>query len=146
MTDDQAVDVACPALQHRVAVAAGHLGQRAAVGGDQADAGRHRLDGRQAESLVQAGHDGQLGLGVELDDALVVHPADELDVRAQAEPIDQIVARAFAGLADDGQGHVALGAQLGHRLEQVGETLQGDVGRRGGDEPAGCARRRAAAA
>ena len=59
------------ALQHRLAVAAGDLGQGAAVGGDEADAGGHRLDRRQAEALVEAGHDGQLGLGVQLDDALV---------------------------------------------------------------------------
>ena len=35
---------------------------------------------------------------------------------------------------------VALGAQLGHRLEQVRQALEGDVGRRGGDQPAGLAR------
>ncbi len=74
MADGQRVDIARLALQHRVAVAAGHLGQRTAVGGDQADAGRHRLDGRQAEAFVQAGHDGQLGFGVQLDDAFVGHP------------------------------------------------------------------------
>ena len=59
------------ALQHGLAVAAGDLGQGAAVGGDEAGAGGHRLDRRQAEALVEAGHDGQLGLGVQLDDALV---------------------------------------------------------------------------
>jgi len=30
--------------------------------------------------------------------------------------------------------HVALGAQLGDRLEQIRETFQRHVGRRGGDE------------
>ena len=72
----------------------GDLGQRAAVGGHEARAGAHRLDRRQAEALVQAGHDGQLGLGVELDDALVGDAADEVDVRAQAELVDQVVAGA----------------------------------------------------
>ena len=65
--------VAGRALQHRVAVGAGHLGQRASVGGDERRAGAHRLDGGQAEALVEARHDGQLGLGVQLDDPLVGH-------------------------------------------------------------------------
>ena len=60
-------------LKHGLAVGAGDLGQGAARGGDQADAGGHGLDRGQREALVQAGHDGQLGLGVELDDALVGH-------------------------------------------------------------------------
>ena len=38
-------------------------------------------------------------------------------------------------LADHGQRDVALGAQLGHRLEQVRQALEGDVGGRGGDQP-----------
>ena len=66
------------------------------------------------------------------------YAADELDVRAQTELVDQIVAGAIARFADDGQRDVALGAQLGHCLEQVGEALQGDVGRRGGDQSARC--------
>ena len=41
----------------------GHLGQRASIGGHQADASAHRLDRREAEALVEAGYDGQLGLG-----------------------------------------------------------------------------------
>ena len=47
--------------------------------------GAHRLDRRQAEAFVQARHDGHLGLGVELDDALVGDTRDELDVRTQTE-------------------------------------------------------------
>ena len=125
MAATSAVDIAGLALQHGVVVAAGHLGQRSTIGGDQADAGRHRLDGRQAEAFVQAGHDRHLRLGVQLDDALVGYTADELDVRAQAELVDQVVARAFAWLADDRQRDVALGAQLGHRLEQVATDPSG---------------------
>ena len=60
------------ALQHRVAVAAGDLGQRAAVGGDERRCRSHIASiAGQAEALVEARHDGQLGLGVQLDDALV---------------------------------------------------------------------------
>ena len=71
------VGVAGRALQHRLAVAAGDLGQGAAVGRHEGGASGHRLDRRQAEALVQARHDGQLRLGVELDDALVGDPGDE---------------------------------------------------------------------
>ena len=90
----------------------------------------HRLDRRQAEPLVEAGHDGQLGLGVQLDDALVGHAATRTSTCAlQAELLDQVDATCRRlGLADDGERDVALGAQLGHRLEQVGEALEGDVG------------------
>ena len=134
------VDIAGPALQHRVAVAPGHFGQRAAVGGNQADACRHRFDRRKAETFVQARHDGELGLGVELDDALVGHAADELDVRhaGRADRCRSLLAPS-RGLPMMVQRHVALGAQLGHRLEQVRQALQGDVGRCGGDQPAGLA-------
>ena len=128
--------IAGRALQHRVAVGARHLGQRTAVGGDERDAGAHRLDGGQAEALVEARHDGQLGLGIELDDPLVGYPRHEVDVRAQTELVDEVHALAGLRLADDRQRDVALGAQLRHRLEQVGEPLQGDVGRGGGDQPA----------
>jgi hypothetical protein len=38
------------------------------------------------------------------------------------------------GLADDREGDVALGAQFGHGLEQVRQTLQRHVGGGGGDE------------
>ena len=57
----------------------------------------------------------------------------------EAEPLDGGVARpARLALADDHEVDVvALGAQLGHRLEQVLEALHGDVGRGGGDEAAG---------
>ena len=51
--------------------------------------------------------------------------------------VDQVHALAGLRLADDRQRDVALGAQLGDRLEQVGQPLQGDVGRRGGDQPTG---------
>ena len=137
----QRLGVAGRARQHGLAVGAGDLGQRAAVGGDERRAGGHRLDRRQAEALVEARHDGQLGLGVELDDALVGDAGDERRrASPQAELLDQVHALARLRLADDRQRDVALGAQLGQRLEQVGEALQGDVGRRGGDQPAGHAR------
>ena len=76
------------------------------------------------------------------------HAGDELDVVLEAEPLDGGVAGAARlALADDDEVDVvALGAQLGHRLEQELEALHGDVGRRGGDEAAGDdARPRAAA-
>ena len=134
----QRLGVAGRARQHGVAVAAGDLGQRAAVGGDERRAGDHRLDGRQAEALVEARHDGQLGLGVELDDALVGARRTRTG-RASRRPsdVDQVHALAGLRLADDRQRDVALGAQLGRRLEQVGQALQRDVGRRRGDQPAG---------
>ena len=69
----QVAGVALAAPEHGVAVGAGDLGQRATVGGDERCAGAHRLDRREAEALVEAGHDRQLGLAVELDDALVGH-------------------------------------------------------------------------
>ena len=98
----QRLGVAGPARQHGVAVGAGDLGQRAAVGGDERRAGGHRLDGRQAEPLVQARHDGQLGLGVELDDALVGDAGHEVDVvGCSPSDVDQVHALAGLRLADD---------------------------------------------
>ena len=133
------VDVAGLAAEHRLAVDAGDLGEGAAVGGDERGTGTHRLDRRQAEPLVEARHDGQFGFGVELDDALVADARHELDVGQQAERLDQVHRVAGARLADDGERDVPLGAQLGHRLEQVRQALEGDVGRGGGDQPAGLA-------
>ena len=54
---------------------------------------------------------------------------------AKPELVDQVVARAFAWLADDGQCDVALRAQLRHRLEQVREALERHVSGRCGDQP-----------
>ena len=51
-------------------VAADDLGHRAAGGGDERDAARHRLDRGEREALVERRHARDLGLGVELDDAL----------------------------------------------------------------------------
>jgi len=129
--------VAGPTLQHRVAVGAGDLGERAAVGGDQWCAAAHRFDGWQAEALVQAGHDGHLGLGVELDDAFVADARHELDVRGEAVGVDEVHRVAGAGLADDRERHVAFGPQLGHGFQQVRQPLEGDVGRCGGDQAPG---------
>jgi hypothetical protein len=50
--------------------------------------GAHRLDGGQREALVERGDDGELGLGVQLDDALVGHAGDELDVVGEAQLVD----------------------------------------------------------
>ena len=44
-----------------------HLGQRPAGGGHERHATRHGLDGGKRETLVERGHDGHLGLGVQLD-------------------------------------------------------------------------------
>ena len=62
------------------------LGQRAAGGGDERHAARHRLDRRQREALVQRRDDRDLGFGVQLDDALGGHARHELDrvLRARA--------------------------------------------------------------
>ena len=76
--------------QRGVVVGADDLGQGAAGGGDERDAARHGLDGRQREALVERGHDGQLGLGVQLDDALLGHAGDERDDVAQAELVDAV--------------------------------------------------------
>ena len=141
MRGGEGVGVAGRARQHGVAVGAGHLGQGAAVGGHEAGAGGHRLDGGQREALVEAGHDGQLGLGVELDDALVGHAGHELTRRRRGRAA-RCGSAASPALrpADDRERDVPLGAQLGQRLQQVGEALQGDVGAGGRDEPAGHAR------
>ncbi len=55
----------------------------------------------------------------------------------QAERLDQVHRVAGARLADDGERDVTLGAQLGHRLEQVRQSLERDVGRRGREQAAG---------
>ena len=74
--------------QGGVVVGADDLGQGAAGGGDQRHAAGHGLDGRQREALVERRDDGHLGLGVELDDALLGHAGDERDDVAQAELVD----------------------------------------------------------
>ena len=132
----ETLGVASLALEHGVAVFAGDFGKSAAIGGNQRRASAHCFDCRKAETLVEARHHGQFGLGVQLDDALVADAADEVDIRAQTETLDEIVAVAFAWLTDDGERDVALGAQLGHRLEQVRQALERNVGRRCGDESA----------
>ena len=70
---------------------------------------------------------------------LLGHAGDELDVVLEAEPLDGGVAGAARlALADDHEVDVvALGAELGDRLEQELEALHGDVGRGRGDEAAG---------
>ena len=82
------VERAAHHLGHRLAVARGHeearlavgarnLGQRAAGGGEQRNARGHRLDRGQRETFVERGHDGEIALAVELDDALVGHTVHE---------------------------------------------------------------------
>ncbi len=131
------IGVAGGALQHGVSVTAGDLGEGAAIGRHERRTRGHRLDRRQAEPLVQARHDRQLGLGVELDDALVGHPGHERDRVAEAVRVDEVHALAGLGPADDRQRHVTFGAQLGDGLDEVPETLEGDVGRCRRDQAAG---------
>ncbi len=78
------------------------------------------------------GHDSELGFGVELDDALVGHAADERDGVGEAEAFDRLGAAATGlGTADHREREVvALGAQLGERFEQIREALQRDIGAR----------------
>ncbi len=65
-------------------------------------------------------------------------PRHERHGVGEAQPLDRLGAAAtLLRPADDHEGDVALGAQLGDRLEQVAEALQRDVGAGGGDEPAG---------
>ena len=80
------------------------LGQGAAGGGHEGDAAGHGLDGRQREALVERGDDRDLGLGVELDDAVVVDAAHELHRVLEAEALDGGGDdAALAGPADDHQ-------------------------------------------
>ena len=117
------------AAEDGLAVGSSDLGGRAAVGRDQRGPRTHRLDGREAEPLVEARHHGQFRFGVELDDPLVGDSGDELDGLAEAIPLDQIHALAGLGSTDDGQGHHAsVSSELGHGLEEVGESLEGHVG------------------
>ena len=137
----QVAGVALAAPEHGLAVGAGDLGQRATVGGDERCSGAHRLDRGQAEALVEAGDDRQLGFAVQLDDALVGDAGHEVDVGRQPELLDQVERLARLGAPDDGERDVvAVGPQLGDRLDQVGEALERDVGRGGRDQPARHAR------
>ena len=122
-----------------LAVGADDLGQRAARGGDQRHAARHRLDRREREALVERRHDRDLGLGVELDDALGGDARHEPHRVVEAEPLDERGDLALVlGLADEHElGVVALGAHLGQRLEQRHEALHRHVGAGGGHEPTG---------
>ena len=88
MLGGQRLGVAGRHEQGGVAVGADDLGQRAAGGGDERHAARHGLDGRQREALVERRHDGELGLGVQLDDALVGDAGHELDASREAELVD----------------------------------------------------------
>ena len=67
-----------------VAVGADDLGDGPAGGGHERHAAGHGLDGGEREALVERRHDGQLGLGVELDDPLLLDAGDELDVLLEA--------------------------------------------------------------
>src|SRR4051812_26937308 len=104
----QRLGVTGRARQDGVAVASGDLREGPAVGGHEGGARDHRFDRREAEPLVEAGHDRQLGLGVELDDPLVGDTGDEVDVGEEAERADEVHALAVARLADDRQRDVAL--------------------------------------
>ena len=70
MPDGERRRVAGRDEQAGLVVAADDLGDGAAGGGDERHAARHRLDRRQREALVERRHARDLGLGVELDDAL----------------------------------------------------------------------------
>ena len=107
-------------------VAADDLGHGAAGGGDERHAARHRLDRGQREALVERRHARDLGLGVELDDALGGDAGDELarrPVRPSRSMSAGILLRVLR-LADHHEVRVgALGAHLGQRLEQRREAL-----------------------
>ena len=119
--------------EHRALAGRTHdLGQRAAGRGDERHAARHRLDGGQREALVQRGDHRDLGFGVQLDDALVSDAADELDRVLQPEPLDLRRDRALVTrLPDDDEVRVGpLGADLRECFDQIGETLERNVGAR----------------
>lgn len=127
-------------------VRADHLGQRSGVGGDQRRRAGHRLDGGQREPLVQR-RDGGDRRGLQQPHQLRLgHRAGEADRLGQTQPVQRGGRRAAGpGRAHHGQPHVALGAQLGQRLQQVHQALERDVGA-GGDHdarrvPAGAPRR-----
>ena len=56
---------------------------------------------------------------------------------AEAVRLDEVHALARLRPADDRQRHVTFGAQLGDRLDEVAEALEGDVGGCRRDQPAG---------
>ena len=134
----QRIHVARRAREHGVAVGARHLRKGAAGRWPRGRCRSPSPPRPAARSLRRGGHDGELGLGVELDDPLVAHARDELHGAGESEPLDglgRLPTRLW--LADDRERDVALGAELGHRLQQVGQALQGDIGAGGRDEPAG---------
>ena len=59
-----------------------------------------------------------------------------MHVSLKTELCDEIHAFARLGFTDHGQGHIALGTQFGNRLQKIGETLESNICRRGGDQAA----------
>ena len=100
---------------------------------------RHRLDGRQREALVERRHDGQLGLGVELDDALVGHAGDELDVRRRGRAARwsrRLRRPALRRPMTTRWTSSRSVRSLASASSRYAQALHGDVGAGGGDEPA----------
>ena len=122
----------------RLAVAADHLGERPSGGGHHRGPAGHGLDGRQREPLVEGGHHGHLGLAVLPGQLVVADAAHAAHGALEAEPLDGPVdPAARPRFAHDHQLDVALGAELGHRLEQRDQPLHGDVARGRDHEPPG---------
>jgi len=124
-------------VQSSDAVGADHLGQRADRRHDERGLAGHQLDRRQAEPLVQAGDDAHLGRPEERHQTGFTHPTDKAHVPHQAQPLNRGGSQAaLAGLADDDELDVALGAQLGDGFEERDETFERYVGAGCRDDPA----------
>src|SRR3954454_12147791 len=112
-----------------VAVRADDLGDRAGTRHDERRTAGHQLRGGQREALVEAGHAGELRRAHELDQLRVADAVDEPDRVGDRQLVDQLLgAAARLGGRDQDELDVALGADLGERLEEGGDALHGGVG------------------
>jgi hypothetical protein len=114
------------------------LGDRPGVGDHERGGAGHQLGGREREALVEGRHAGQLGRTHQLDQLGVADAVHEADRVVDRQLVDQLLgATALLGLGDEQQLEVALGAQLGERLEQRRDALHRRIGAGHRHDPAG---------
>jgi len=116
-------------------VIANNLGQCSTTGGNEGNAAAHGFDGRQREAFIQRRNNGDLGLGIELNDAFFGDASNERDGIAKTKFVDDPSRwAAFFQATDDNKLDVAFCSEFGDGLEKIAKTLHRYVSASSGDE------------
>ena len=115
----QSIGIACRALEHGFAVCSCDFRERATIGSNEANSGAHCFNSGEAKAFIKAWNNSQLSLCIELYDALIADARDKVDCIGEAKRRNEVGAMARLWFSNNGETHIAFGAEFGECFQQV---------------------------